>query len=113
MANPKKINLGVWAQGAIPFPFEHTFKDENGDVIDITAYTVSVKAEGPEDGNYGSGSVAKPDPTNGVGRYVFVADDFADVGNYSLLMWITNGSVNLHSDLVVWEVYDGPGTAGP
>jgi hypothetical protein len=115
MANPKKISLGVYAAGEIPYPLTHTFKDSKGTVIDLTGFTESVKVEGPdENGSYGTGAVAiDGDPTTGKVSYTWVLDDMTDVGKYTMLLWVTDGSNNLASDLITWEVFDGPGSPGP
>ena len=110
MANPKKHNLGVFAAGEVPFPLEHTYKDANGTAIDMTGWSVSVTAEGPEDtGSYGAGTVVFTDEAGGVAEYTWAATDFIDVGKYTMLLWAEDGTNRLASDLFVWEVYDGPG----
>lgn len=114
MANPAKIVVGVFAQGEIPFPLVHTFRDNNKLPLDIAGWSVTAKAEGPdEDGSYGTGGVAITDGPSGEVTYTWVVDDFTDVGKYSMLLWVTDATNNLASDLITWEVYDGPGTLGP
>ncbi len=107
---PVSIFIGVFAAGEIPFPFAHTFNDFQGNPIDLTGFTPTVEAEGPdENGTYGAGSVSVTDAVNGVVTYTWVAGDFVDVGRYELLIWVDDGTNRLASDLVKWEVYDGPG----
>lgn len=114
MASPAKIVLGVFAAGEIPFPLVHTFRDNNKLPIDISGWTVSAKAEGPdEDGTYGGGAVNITDGVNGEVTYTWVVEDFTGVGKYKMLLWVTDGTNDIASDLITWEVYDGPGTAGP
>lgn len=114
MANPKKINLGVYASGEIPFPLVHTFKDNDGIVIGLAGFTETAKAEGPdEDGTYGAGAVAITDEPGGEVTYTWVLGDFTDVGKYKMLLWVADGNNQLASDLITWEVFDGPGTPGP
>lgn len=110
MASPKKINLGVYAAGEIPFALSHQYKDADGVAIDMTGWSVTAVAAGPEDGGaYGSGVVMFLDETIGKVQYDWVAADFTDVGKYTMLLWTTDGTNRLASDLIVWEVYDGPG----
>lgn len=110
MAKPVVIFVGVFAAGELPFPFAHTFNDFDGNPIDLTGFTPSVEIEGPEEaGNYGTGGVTVIDPVNGVVRYTWVADDFQDVGKYQMLIWVDDGQNRLASDLIKYEVYNGPG----
>ena len=110
MANPKKHNLGVFAAGEIPFPLQHTYKDAQSVAIDMTGWSVSTTAEGPdESGSYGSGAVVFTNEAGGEVEYTWVAADFQDVGKYNMLIWAEDGTNRLASDLFVWEVYDGPG----
>lgn len=108
MASPKKINLGVFAQGEIPYPFQHTFLDSTDVAIDLTAFTATVSVDGPDVGPYGQGVVAKTDAVNGIVQYTWTSADFADIGKYKLLIWVDDGTNRLASDLVEWQVYDGP-----
>lgn len=112
MANPRKINLGVFAAGEIPFDFVHTFTDTTGAAIDLTAYTtIFVNIEGPEEaGGYGAGNITfDGDKTTGRVTYEWAAADFVDVGKYKMLIWVSDGQYRIASDLVIYEVYDGPG----
>ncbi len=111
MANPKKINLGVFAAGEIPFSLVHQYKDNDKNPIDMSSgWTVFVEIEGPEeDGAYGTGTVAFSDASTGRVKYDWDTADFLDFGKYRMLFWTTDGTNRLASDLVVWEVYDGPG----
>ena len=111
MAKPVSIFLGVFAAGELPFDFQHTFQDANGNDIDLTGYTPTVEFEGPDEaGTYGQGSVALDmDPTTGIVSYTWHTNDFQDVGKYEFVIWVDNGTYRLASDLVKYEVYDAPG----
>jgi len=109
MASPKKINLGVFPAGEIPYDFDHTFLDSDKTPIDLTGWTVNVEIEGPGVGPYGTGTMLISDPANGVTTYAWAAIDFTDFGKYEMLIWVTNGTYQLGSDLITYEVYDGPG----
>lgn len=110
MAKPVVIFVGVFAAGEIPFPFAHSFKDYLGNAIDLTGFTPSIEIEGPDEaGTYGAGTVQLTDAAGGVVTYTWVAGDFVDVGKYEMLIWVDDGQNRLASDLIKYEVYDGPG----
>lgn len=109
MASPKKINLGVFAAGEIPYPIEHTFK-VNGVAIDLTVWSAFVVIEGPnETGTYGAGQVLTDEADEGKITYVVAEADMQDTGKYRMLIWVEDGVNRFASDLILFEVYDGPG----
>lgn len=108
----RKINLGEFYAGEIPYPYEHTFKDGNKAAINLTGWTLlGFYIEGPltviRDDTYFS-----RDDVNGKVTYSFVEADMQEPGNYKALVWIANAptapTIRLASDLVVWKVLDGP-----
>ena len=110
MAKPVVIFVGVFAAGELPYPFAHTFNDYYGNPIDLTGFTPTVYIEGPDEaGTYGTGTVAVTSTVNGVVQYDWVDADFQDIGKYEMLIWVDDGQNRLASDLIKWEVYDGPG----
>ena len=110
MANPKKISLGVFAAGECPYPFEHTFNDANGNPINISGWTITVYIEGPDGPALGTGTPSITDGPNGATEYPWAENDFQSPGKYKMLLWVYDGaSTRLASDLVTYEVYDGPG----
>jgi hypothetical protein len=111
MAKPVVIFIGVFAAGELPFPFAHTFNDFLGNAIDLAGFTPTVEIEGPDEaGSYGTGSVVVSGPTiDGVVQYTWANADFQDVGKYQMLLWVDDGTNKLASDLIKYEVYDGPG----
>lgn len=114
MASAKKINLGVFAAGEIPFPMVHTFRDNSGLAINLTGWSVSAKASGPDEtGTYGSGGIVINNAVAGEVTYTWVVGDMTDIGKYEMLLWVTDGTNSLASDLITWQVYDGPGSDGP
>ena len=48
MASPKSKFLGVFPAGEIPVPAEQTFKDADGNAIDITNFDPQVRISGPD-----------------------------------------------------------------
>ena len=106
----RKINLGTFASGEIPFPVLHAFK--RGDsAVDLTGWTPFVMIEGPDETvTYGNGVVTiDGSPTLGVVMYEWDSADMVDFGKYRMLIWVEDGTYRLASDLVIYEVYDGPG----
>ena len=109
MASPKKHNLGVFAAGEIPFPIDHRFT-ALAVPIPLTGFTAFVYIEGPEgDVVLGQGIVTITDAPNGLVRYVWDEDDMQLAGKYRMLIWVDDPDNRFASDLIVWEVYDGPG----
>jgi hypothetical protein len=110
VAKPVTNFLGVFAAGEIPFDFEHTFNDSAGAPIPLSGYTPTIEMEGPDGGGpYGAGTVSVTDATAGKVGYEWATADFQTVGKYQFLLWVDNGTYRLASDLIKYEVYDGPG----
>lgn len=113
MASPTKDDLGVFAAGTIHFPFQHTFTDGTGTPIDLTGYFVETEWEGDLP-NLGTGTIVIDTPvTEGRVIYTFVEADFSEAGNVKFLIWVRNDlttpTIRLASDLIAYQVYDGPG----
>lgn len=109
MASPKKINLGVFAAGEIPFPVDHRFV-ASGAPINLTGFTAFVYIEGPEgDVVPGTGNVTITDAVNGLVRYTWNEDDFLLAGSYKMLIWVDSDDNRFASYLITYDVYDGPG----
>ena len=109
MANPKKINLGVFAAGELPYPVAHRFVS-NEIPVDLTTFTPFVNIEGPDETvAVGQGTILVTDAADGIVTYTWVEDDFQGVGKYRMLIWVENGTNRFASDLIVYECYDGPG----
>jgi hypothetical protein len=121
---PRKIDLGVFMAGEIPFPQPHIFKQKQEDgskaAIDISSYTllrVDVTVPDGATGVGAGGYALTTDGTDGSVTYTFVSADMQTAGQYELIMWIQNAptdpTVRLSSDLIVWTVHDGPGDTPP
>ena len=117
MANTvSKQELGAFAAGAIPPPFEHTFTDFDDAVVDISTFAVramNIEAVPDVTGPLGTGSIGfTTDGQDGKVTYNWSATDMAEPGSYSAQMWVSNGSTQKYeSDLLLFVVYDGPGDA--
>lgn len=109
MARPKSISLKVFAAGEVPYAIRHQFLDELGVPIDLDGWTCWVELEGPEGPTLGTGDVAIIDASNGVVRYIWAEADMVAPGKYQLLLWVTDTVNRFASDLITYEVYDGPG----
>jgi hypothetical protein len=117
MANtPVKQELGAFAEGAIPPPFEHTFLDFDGNPVDISAFgtlQMNIEAIPVVTGPLGGGSIGfTGDGTDGKVTYNWSTTDMAEGSDYSAQMWVSNGATQKYeSDLLTYRVYDGPGSA--
>jgi len=117
MANTvTKQELGAFAAGAIPPPFEHTFLDFDGDAVDVSLFgtlAMNIEAIPTVTGPLGGGTIAfTTDGTDGKVTYDWSATDMADPSDYEAQMWVSNGTDQKYeSDLLTYRVYDGPGSA--
>lgn len=108
--------LGKFSAGAVPPTIEHTYLDFQDAIVDLTGFTtlsVQITASAGVTATLGTGTVQNKsaDPTNGTLEYLWGSDDMRDPGFYRLQMWASNGVNKLESDVFVYEVYDGPGSA--
>ncbi len=119
MANtPAKQELGAFAEGAIPPPFEHTYTDFDEEPVDMSAggwtFSMRIEAIPVVAGTLGSGTIAfTTDGSDGKVTYNWVAADMADEADYEAQMWVRNsaGTQKYESDLLTYRVYNGPGSA--
>lgn len=115
MANPTKIELGAFAAGAVPPPIEHQYLDFDGVQVDLTGFStlsMNIEALPSVTGPLGGGTIEfVTDGTDGWVRYTWVADDMAEPSSYTGQMWASNGTNRYESDLFLYTVYDGPGSA--
>ena len=117
MANtPVKQELGAFAEGAIPPPFEHTFLDFDGVFVDISSFgtlAMNIEAIPPVTGPLGGGTIGfTTDGTDGKVTYNWSATDMAEASDYEAQMWVSNGATQKYeSDLLTYRVYNGPGSA--
>jgi hypothetical protein len=115
MATPVKIDLGAFAAGEIPPILSHTFRDFDGNVVDISTFgtqAMNIEAIPAVTGTLGAGSVDfDTDGTDGVLNYTWVAADMAEPSSYTGQLWVSNGTNAYASDLILYTVYDGPGDA--
>lgn len=117
MANTvSKQELGAFAAGAIPPPFEHTYTDIDEVVVDVSGFAtraMNIEAVPAVTGPLGTGTIGfTTDGTDGKVTYNWSATDMAEPGSYSAQMWVSNGSDQKYeSDLLLYLVYDGPGDA--
>ncbi len=110
-----KQELGAFAAGAIPPPFKHTFKDFDGEVVDISGFTeraMNIEAIPAVSGTLGEGTVEfTTDGEDGSVTYTWDEDDMAEQADYEAQMWVSSGTQKYESDLLTYKVYDGPGSA--
>lgn len=109
MASPKKINLGVFAAGELPYPVAHQFIADDLP-IDLSGFTAFVNIEGPDETvTVGAGVVSIDNPSQGLVSYTWTEEDFQGVGKYRMLIWVQDGTNRFASDLITYEAFDGPG----
>lgn len=119
MANtPTKQELGAFAEGAIPPPFEHTYTDFDGVAVDMSgggwSYAMNIESIPPVTGPLGSGTIGfTTDGSDGKVTYNWSGTDMLEQADYTAQMWVRNagGTQKYESDLLTYRVYDGPGSA--
>lgn len=119
MANtPVRKELGAFAEGAIPPPFEHQYTDFDGLPVDLStgSWTMYMNIESipVTTGPLGIGAIDfDSDGSDGKVVYNWSATDMAEGADYTAQMWVRNGSgtQKYESDLLLYRVYDGPGDA--
>jgi len=121
MANTiTKQELGAFAAGAIPPPFEHTFLDFDGVAVDVSGFatlSMNIEAIPAVSGLLGTGSIGfTTDGTDGKVTYNWVAADMAEPSDYEAQMWASDGipgnaTQKYESDLLTYRIYNGPGSA--
>jgi len=119
MANtPTKQELGAFAEGAIPPPFEHEYTDFDEVAVDLSTggwtFQMNIEAIPAVTGPLGGGTIGfLTDGTDGKVVYNWSDTDMVAAGDYSGQMWVRNsaGTQKYESDLLLYRVYDGPGGA--
>jgi hypothetical protein len=97
MSDTDILDLGTYTEGSIPPPLVVTFDDENGNPLDLSAFTVGKF----EVRRYGQAAVEKAasvssatsGPTVGQVTYTWVSGDMA-AGTWTGEMWAVNGTTN-------------------
>lgn len=108
-----EIDLGWFAEGAIPPNIVHTYVDYDGEIVDLTGYSsyMQIEAFPPVQNPLGIGAIQIVAPaTNGQVEYSWHENDMLQASSYQAQMWVTNGTKRYESDVFKYIVYDGPGT---
>lgn len=118
MANSiTKVEIGAFAAGEIPPPFQHTFTDLDGGPLDVSAFSVqrmNIESVPAATSTLGAGVITMPGTgADGVVQYAWSADDMAVPGDYEAQLWVYEPGTpyRFASDLITYMVYDGPGEA--
>lgn len=115
MASPVKIDLGAFAAGEVPPILSHTFTDFDGVVVDLTGFTtlaMNIEAIPDVTGPLGGGLIVfDGNGSDGIVNYTWTDDDMEEPSGYTAQMWVSNGTNKYASDLIIYNVYDGPGDA--
>lgn len=100
------LDLGVYAQGEIPLPFTHIYKNSRGQRVDLTDWTsLGFKTVG----TVLTGVVTISDATSGEVTYTWVENDTALTGSFMGRIWVESedASVRLSSWPIRWRVEEG------
>lgn len=114
MALPTEVDLGAFAAGEVPPPLQITFRDFDGNAVNLTGFgnlQMNIEEElGANQNPLGTGTITATDAPNGVIEYTWVRDDMLDIGEYTAQAWVDDGVNYFASDLYTYSIYDGPGT---
>lgn len=110
---PTKVELGAFAHGSVPPDLVITYTDFDGNAVDLGSFG-SVWIEIQEDINantltLGQGSISISTPAEGKVTYQWHRNDMWDVGDYTAIVWVSDGNKYYDSDLYLYTVYDAPG----
>lgn len=113
MAEPTIVDLGAFASGEVPPDLLITFKDSDGNAINISGFTTEIRIEEELGALVGTGVMTIVDAPGGQVSYGWVRGDMLVVGQYKVQAWVLEGvlttSKRYASDLYAYSVYDGPG----
>jgi hypothetical protein len=107
-------DLGEFQAGEVPPPLEVTFVDNQTDQnpVNITGLTKFINIERFPAGTLtlGQGTVEITDGEAGEIEYHWHEDDMQETGDYTVLIWVTDGStLRYATDQLTYTVVDGPG----
>ncbi len=111
---PVKIDLAAFAQGEVPPDLQITFRDFDKQPVNLTGFAnlqMNIQEELGEFAAFGTGVIVITDAAGGIVTYTWVRADFLTIGEFTAQAWVNNGTKYFASDLYVYSVYDGPGTA--
>lgn len=94
MQNVPTQRIGPYTTGEAPEPIDVTIKDYDGNVVDLTDFTPTVRIVSVDEtiSGIGEGTASVPSPSSGVVRYTWAAADFANAGMYRLQVWVVHSS---------------------
>ena len=116
MSKKVLIDIGAFPTDSIPLSINYQYKEGQGTSLDLSTGTWTGEAAceqlyvTDQPSNIGSGSVTIVTET-AIATYDFVAEDFATVGIFELIIWIGNGANREGSKVFRYEVFDAPGSA--
>jgi hypothetical protein len=107
--------IGPFTVGEVPLDLQITFKDDDGNVVNLTGYTAVFVIEKVDetDATVGTGTATISDEANGITNYAWVAADFDAAGQYRTQMWVNNSSTGKTLASDVFEYFVRPGTTRP
>jgi hypothetical protein len=106
--------LGEFAAGEVPPVLTVNFVDNSVDKnpVPLAGFSAFIEIEKFPEGTteLGQGSLNITDESGGVVEYLWAEADMQEVGDYSVLVWVHDGGTQRYAtDLLTYEVYDGPG----
>lgn len=103
-----KVDIGPYVVGEKPAPFEYTFLDAAGAVINLTGYTAKFQYQ-RTDGAATSASATVTAPTQGKVTYTWTGPEFATPGNWWAEFVVGNGTNRYISLRLEYTVRAGVG----
>jgi hypothetical protein len=102
------IELGSYVTGEVPLPLEYQFLDANGVPIDLTGYGVVSFRWGEYRWGQFFNAVTETAtvsvPLSGSVTYVWDGDEFALPGDYAGMFFVSDGTIQYASILILWHV---------
>lgn len=103
------VRLGVFTTGEVPSLLQYTFRDYNGNPLDLTAGYVAKFVWAAQGGTATTGNAAITNPAGGVTEYTWIGPEFAVPGPHEAQFWVGNGTNRWASTKIVWTVQAGSG----
>ena len=113
MARTRRIRK-PYKVGEVPFPITYTFKDDDGNAIDLTGYTAAVVFELNGVETEVAATVA-PDQVadRGEATFSWLDGDLDEPGSGSIEWWAGNGTNRIAGDTFIFRVARAVATTAP
>ena len=101
--------IGAFQKDEVPQDLQYQFLDADSTAEDLTGYTATWHVRDKVNGTDASYAATVSTPASGLVAVGWTAAMTATVGDWVGVFWVTDGSVTMSSDSLVWTVSDGPG----